>query len=119
MRRFGAQRVLFAGLSLLAIALWTFARRDADAPYWPGRVLSYALVGVGAGMSFLPLLTIAMSDVPPRDAGLGSAIVNLSLQLAAAVDLSILGAVASYRSDTLTVLVLAISLFQWRRNVQT
>lgn len=102
MGRFGAQRVLFAGLSLLAVALWTFARRDADAPYWPGRFLSYAIVGVGAGMSFLPLLTIAMSDVPPRDAGLGSSIVNLSLQLAAAIDLSILSAVASYRTDALT-----------------
>jgi uncharacterized membrane protein YfcA len=37
------------------------------------------LVGLGGGMSFLPLLTIAMSEVPPRDAGLGSAIVNISL----------------------------------------
>jgi hypothetical protein len=51
-------------------------------------------------MSFLPLLTVAMSDVPPGDAGLGSAIVNLSLQLAAAVDLAILAAVAAYWTHT-------------------
>ena len=28
------------------------------------------LTGLGAGISFMPLLTIAMADVPPRDAGL-------------------------------------------------
>ena len=100
-RRFGPRRVLFAGLSLLAIALWTFARRDPGAPYWPGRLCSYALVGLGGGLSFLPLLTLAMSEVPARDAGLGSAIINLSLQLAAAVDLAILGAVAAHRSGAL------------------
>jgi MFS family permease len=101
MQRFGPRRVLVTGLSLIAIALWTFMRREPDAPYWPGRFLSFALVGVGAGMSFLPLVTIAMSEVPPADAGLGSAVVNLSLQLAAAIDVSILGAVASFRTEVL------------------
>jgi len=100
-QRFGALRVLLAGLTVLAIALLTFAVRDPAAPYWPGRFLSYALVGLGAGSSFLPLLTIAMSEVPPRDAGLGSAIVNLSLQLSAAVDLAVLAAIAAHRSNAL------------------
>jgi EmrB/QacA subfamily drug resistance transporter len=100
LERFGARRVLLAGMSLLALALVSFALRDADAPYWPGRLISYTLVGLGTGISFLPLLTISMSDVPPGDAGLGSAIVNLSLQLSAAVDIAILAAVAAYRSHT-------------------
>ena len=100
-QRFGPLRVLLVGLTVLAIALMTFATRDPAAPYWPGRFLSYALVGLGAGSSFLPLLTIAMSEVPPRDAGLGSAIVNLSLQLAAAVNLAVLAAIAAHRSNAL------------------
>jgi EmrB/QacA subfamily drug resistance transporter len=99
--RFGARAVLLSGLSLVALALWTLARQDADAPYWPWRFLSYALLGLGAGNSFLPLLTLAMSEVPSRDAGLGSAIVNVSLQLAAAFGLAVLGSVASYRTDML------------------
>jgi EmrB/QacA subfamily drug resistance transporter len=99
--KLGARRVLLVGLSVIVLALVTFAMRAPDAPYWPGRFLSYALLGVGAGTSFLPLLVMAMSDVPARDAGLGSAIVNLSLQLSAAVDLAILAAVAAHRTKAL------------------
>jgi len=100
-QRFGPLRVLLVGLSLVVVALLTFAVRDPAAPYWPGRFFSYALVGLGSGISFLPLLTIAMSEVPARDAGLGSAIVNLSVQLSAAVDLAVLAAVAAHRSNAL------------------
>jgi hypothetical protein len=52
-------------------------------------------------MSFLPLLTLAMSDVQARDAGLGSAIVSLSMQLSGAVDLAILVTAASFRAHAL------------------
>jgi len=99
--RFGARRVLVAGMTLIALALFAFARLDADAPYWPWRFGAYALLGLGAGNSFLPLLTIAMSDVPSRDAGLGSAIISLSLQLSSAIALAILATVSSQRTNTL------------------
>jgi len=99
--KLGARRVLLLGLSLIVISLITFALRDADAPYWPGRFGSYVLLGLGAGTAFLPLIMIAMSEVPPADAGLGSAIVNLSLQLSAAVDLALLAAVAAHRTNSL------------------
>ena len=99
--RFGAQRILYVGLSAITVALWLMASLGTDAAYWPWRFFSYALLGVGAGTSFLPLLTIAMSEVPARDAGLGSAVVNVSLQLAAALGLAVLGTLASHRTDTL------------------
>jgi EmrB/QacA subfamily drug resistance transporter len=116
--RFGPRRVLLVGMSLIVVALVTFALRAPDAPYWPGRLCSYVLVGLGGGMSFLPLLTIAMSEVPPRDAGLGSAIVNISLQLSAAVDLAILGAISAHRSNALVAAQVparaaAISGYHW------
>jgi hypothetical protein len=43
----------------------------------------------------LPLLTIATSDVPERDAGLASGIVNVSMQVAAALGVAILGTLAT------------------------
>jgi hypothetical protein len=52
-------------------------------------------------MSFLPLLTLAMADVPAPDAGLGSAIVNLSMQLAAAVDVALLVTASSHHTKAL------------------
>ena len=99
--RFGPRAVLLGGLTLVVAALVSFARLDPHAPYWPWRMGSYALLGLGAGNSFLPLLTMAMSDVPTRDAGLGSALVSLSLQLAGAIDLAILATAASHRTATL------------------
>jgi len=99
--RFGARAVLLGGLIAIAGAMASFSLQPIDAPYWPGRFLTYVLLGVGAGSSFLPLLTLAMADVPARDAGLGSAIVNLSMQLAAAVNIAILASFAARRTDVL------------------
>ncbi|HWL84903.1 MAG TPA: hypothetical protein VNO21_03835, partial [Polyangiaceae bacterium] len=99
--RFGARNAAIFGMSLIALALASFAHLETGAPYWPWRFVSYILLGLGAGNAFLPLLTIAMSEVPVRDAGLGSAIVTLSLQLSAAVDLAILATASSQRRDAL------------------
>jgi len=99
--RYGSRAVLMFGLGAIAVAMASFATLPLAAPYFAQRFLTFVLLGLGAGMSFLPLLTIAMSEVPAPDAGLGSAIVNLSLQLAAAVDLAILATFASHRTDAL------------------
>ncbi len=52
-------------------------------------------------MSFLPLTTIAMADVPLADAGLASGIVNASLQISAAIGIAALGTVAAERTKVL------------------
>lgn len=101
MARHGPRALLIFGLGAIALAMVSFASMPLDAPYWPWRFLTFVLLGLGAGSSFLPLLTIAMSEVPPADAGLGSAIINLSMQLAAAVDLAILATFAAHRTNTL------------------
>jgi MFS family permease len=82
------------GLLLLALA-------GAHADYWTGILPAYILVGYGAGTAFVPLLTIAMAEVPKDDAGLGSGIVNVSQQMAAAVGLAILGTLATNKSNSL------------------
>jgi EmrB/QacA subfamily drug resistance transporter len=99
--RFGPLPVLLTGLALVALSLESFASFGTSTSYWPQMFLTYALLGLGAGLTFLPLLTLAMSDVPAADAGLGSAIVSLSLQLSAAVDVAFLGTVASHRTEDL------------------
>ena len=99
--RFGAKPVLVAGLSTLTVALGLFATVQADTPYFPLIFLIFVIMGLGAGTSFMPLLTIAMADVPPRDAGLASGIVNVSMQVSAALGLAVLGALAAQRTATL------------------
>ena len=59
------------------------------------------LVGLGAATAFTPLLTMAVAGVPAKDAGIGSGIVNVSQQVAAALSVAVLGAVSSSRTTTL------------------
>ena len=100
-RRFGPARVLVGGLSVAALGIGAMALLPVDAPYFPLRAGIHVVLGLGFGTAFLPLLTLAMSDVPPADAGLGSAIVNLSLQLAGAVGIAVLVTAASHHTRTL------------------
>jgi MFS family permease len=100
-RRFGPRRVLVVGLSIAVVGMAIMANLAVDEPYFPLRMWAHVLLGLGFGMSFLPLLTLAMSEVPPQYAGLGSGIVNLSFQLSAAVNLAILVTIASHRTHSL------------------
>jgi hypothetical protein len=93
--------VLVAGLATAGVGIAVMAGLAIDEPYFPIRAGAHVLLGLGFGMAFMPLLTLAMSDVPAQDAGLGSAIVNLSLQLAAAVDVALLVTASSYRTRAL------------------
>ena len=49
----------------------------------------------------MPLLTIAMAQVPARDAGLASGIVNTSLQVSAAIGVAVLGTVSTDHTRSL------------------
>ncbi|HEV7555822.1 MAG TPA: MFS transporter [Kofleriaceae bacterium] len=100
-RRYGPRRVLVVGLAMVAVGIGVMASLGLHEPYMPIRAAAHVVLGVGLGMSFLPLLTLAMSDVQARDAGLGSAIVSLSMQLSGAVDLAILVTAASFRAHAL------------------
>jgi len=101
MERFGATRVLIAGLVAIAGALVLLARVPAHAAYFPAIFGPFVLLGLGAGLSFLPLTMIAMADVPIADAGLASGIVNASLQIAGAIGVAALGTVAAERAKVL------------------
>jgi len=102
MERFGATRVLLAGLVSITGALLLLARLPAHAAYMPAIFVPFTLLGLGAGLSFLPLTSIAMGEVPTADAGLASGIVNASLQISAAIGIAALGTVAAERTKVLT-----------------
>jgi EmrB/QacA subfamily drug resistance transporter len=101
LRRFGAMRLMVAGLALMAVGQLMFANAGEHASFFPTIFFALFVTGLGAGTSFMPLLTIAMADVPPQDAGLGSGVINVSMQIAAAVGIAVLGALATHRTSTL------------------
>jgi EmrB/QacA subfamily drug resistance transporter len=99
--RFGARPVLVGGLVMLIAGLGLFASIDAETAYTPTVLLAFVVLGLGGGSSFVPLLTIAMAKVPQRDAGLASGILNVAMQVAAALGLAVLGALAAHRTSAL------------------
>ena len=101
MSRFGPMRLLLAGLGTVIIGLALLVSAGVNTSFFPTLFLAYFAIGLGIGTSFTPLLTIAMADVPARDAGLGSGIVNVSQQVAGALGLAVLGTIATNHSKGL------------------
>src|SRR5256714_4731198 len=101
MARYGPLRVLAGGLTSIIAGLLLLAQQGGAASYFPGLFFAFLLLGLGAGVSFLPLLTGGMADAPPRDAGLASGIVNVSVQLFGAIGLAALGTVATDHARSL------------------
>jgi EmrB/QacA subfamily drug resistance transporter len=99
--RFGAMRLMIPGLALMAVGQLMLANAGEHATFFPTIFVALLVTGLGAGTSFMPLLTIAMADVPPQDAGLGSGVVNVSMQIAAAVGIAVLGALSTHRTKAL------------------
>jgi EmrB/QacA subfamily drug resistance transporter len=99
--RFGARATLIAGMTLIAVGLALFARAPVDASYAVDILPSMLLLGLGAGLSFPSLMTLAMSGATPQDSGLASGLVNTSLQVGGALGLAVLATLATDRTDGL------------------
>ena len=99
--RFGPVSTLAGGLVGIIAGLSLLATQGIGASYFPGLFVAFMVMGLGAGASFLPLLTIGMSDAPRRDAGLASGIVNVSVQLFGAIGLATLGTIATDHTKAL------------------
>ena len=98
--RFGARRLLFPGLALIAAGLALFAAAPGGG--YAGRVLPVMLLfGTGAGVCFPALMTLAMSGASPQDAGLASGLVNTTAQVGGALGLAVLATVSASRTSAL------------------
>ena len=92
--------MLITGLVLIMVSLLGMSQLDANSAYVPDVLVPFLLLGLGAGLAFLPLMTLAMADVPNTDAGLASGIVNASLQISAAIGIAALGTIATDRAQS-------------------
>ncbi len=101
MGRLGAKLTTMIGLLVLSGGLVLFTTSGVQTAYFPHLFAAVLLVGLGAATAFTPLLTMALANVPAKDAGIGSGIVNVSQQVSAALSVAVLGAVSSSRTATL------------------
>jgi MFS family permease len=94
-------QTMVGGLLLVALGLYVMHGISLHTDYFPRLLIGFFLMGLGVGNAFMPMLQIAMEDVPHTDAGLGSGIVNVSQQVAGALGLAILSTFATNHTSSL------------------
>lgn len=99
--RYGARTLQFPGLGIIALALLLFTRTPVDGSYVVHVLPVMLLLGLGVGLCFPGLMTIAMSGATPQDAGLASGLVNTSAQVGGAIGLAVLATLSTSRTETL------------------
>jgi EmrB/QacA subfamily drug resistance transporter len=100
-KRFGPMRVLVLGMATVAVGLTVLTNTGPGTSFFPTLFFGFFAIGLGIGNAFVPLMTIAMADVPAGDAGLGSGITTMSQQVGGALGLAALATVATTRTRTL------------------
>ena len=96
--RFGARTTLIPSLFLIGVALLLLARTPVDGLYLRDLMPPMILLGLGAGLAFPSLMTLAMSGATQSDSGLASGLVNTSVQVGGAIGLAVLATLASQRT---------------------
>jgi EmrB/QacA subfamily drug resistance transporter len=99
--RVGARATLVPGLVFMAAGLLLFRRVPIDATYLRDVFPVMVLLGVGAGLAFPALMTLAMSGATPEDSGLASGLVNTTQQVGGALGLAVVATLSANRTDAL------------------
>jgi EmrB/QacA subfamily drug resistance transporter len=90
--RFGGKWILFAGLSLFSTGMGILIASShvgsSRLHLLPGLIVA----GVGLGLTFAPLQTIAMRNVEPQMAGAASGMINTTRQLGGVIGAAAVGA---------------------------
>jgi EmrB/QacA subfamily drug resistance transporter len=99
--RFGPQATLVPAMAFIVVGLLLLSRTPVDANYAIDLLPAMILIGLGAGLGFPSLMTLAMSGATESDSGLASGLVNTSVQVGGAVGLAVLATLATERTDGL------------------
>jgi EmrB/QacA subfamily drug resistance transporter len=99
--RVGARRTLAPSMALVGVGIVLFRIPGTHVTYLTQLLPATLAMGIGAGVAFPSLMTLAMSTATPEDSGLVSGLVNTSQQVGGALGLSVLATLASSRSASL------------------
>jgi EmrB/QacA subfamily drug resistance transporter len=99
--KYGPQATLIPAIVSIAAGLVLLARTPIDATYAIDLLPSMILIGLGAGLGFPSLMTLAMSGATESDSGLASGLVNTSVQVGGAIGLAVLATLATNRTESL------------------
>jgi EmrB/QacA subfamily drug resistance transporter len=92
---FGARNQLILGPGLAAAGLLWLSTVGAGDAYLIHVLGPVTLIGLGIGMSFVPMTLAATAGVPVHEAGLASGLINTTRQIGGALGLAIMATLAS------------------------
>lgn len=90
LKRLGSTRLLIGGVLVAAIGMIWLSRISLDTSYFPNIAIPLVILGIGAGVVFIPLTSSGIAGVEPSDAGAASGLVNVAHQMGASLGLAIL-----------------------------
>jgi EmrB/QacA subfamily drug resistance transporter len=94
----GAHRTVAAGMAFMVVGLILFARLGLHTTY-ASLLPGFMLFGAGAGLMNVPLTNAVMQTVPQARAGVASALLNASREVAGLLGVTVIGAVLSTRQS--------------------
>jgi len=92
--------ILFVGLAISCVSLWQMMNFDLSMTVWPF-VTSGIIQGLGVGLLFVPLSTLAFATVPPHLRPEGSSVYTLVRNLGSSVGISIMNALVVANTQTM------------------
>lgn len=93
--RIGARWILVTGLTLMTSGiLFIITRINLDTS-WQTLLPALVVTGTGMGLTFAPMTTAVMAEVPPRIAGSASGILNTMRNIGQVMGIAVLGSVLS------------------------
>ncbi len=96
--RAGAHRTVAFGMLLMVVGLVLFARLGLHATY-DSLLPGFMLFGAGAGLMNVPVTNAAMQAIPQARAGVASALLNASREVAGLLGITVIGAILRTRQS--------------------
>ena len=92
--------ILMTGLTISCFALWQMMNFDLSMTVWPF-ITSGVIQGLGVGLLFVPLSTLAFATIPPHLRPEGSSVYTLVRNLGSSVGISIMNALVVANTQTM------------------
>ncbi|MFH8800355.1 MFS transporter [Streptomyces sp. NPDC017936] len=93
--RFPPRALMVPGMLLAAVGMLILTRMTVHSAYATEILPALVLMGLGMGLTFMPVFSTATAGVDPQDAGVTSATVNTSQQVGGSIGTALLNTVAT------------------------
>jgi EmrB/QacA subfamily drug resistance transporter len=98
--RVAPRLVIAPGLLVAASGLALLTRLQPSSGYLTLILPAQLLLGAGLGCVFTPAISVATSDVEPRDAGVAAAVANTAMQVGSSIGTAVLNTIAITATGT-------------------